>query len=317
MAEIKLLDRVHVELRTKHYSIRTEEAYVNWIKRFILFHNKRHPKEMGAEEIKLFINYLADKKQVSGSTQNQALNAILFLYKEILKKEIGWISEIKFTHRKKHLPVVLSKYEINLVLDNLDGISEIVGKLLYGTGMRLMECLRLRLKDLDFETHTISIRDGKGEKDRVTILPDRLFNELKLHFKKVGNLYKKDMQESNIRVPLPYALIKKFPSAGRELAWQFLFPSKSLVFDEVLNVRFRNHLHASSFQKDFKQAVRKSNLTKSASPHTLRHSFATHLLQAGYDIRTVQELLGHSSVKTTMIYTHVLNRGISVRSPLD
>ena len=317
MAEPKLLDKVHVELRTRHYSIRTEEVYVNWIKRFIFFNNKRHPKEMGEAEIKQFVNYLADKKQVSGSTQNQALNAILFLYKEILKKEIGWISEIKYAQRKKHLPVVLSKHEINTILNNLDGNSALVGNLLYGSGMRLMECLRLRLKDLDFENHTITIRDGKGEKDRITILPDRLYHELKLHFNKVENLYKRDMKESNIRVPLPYALIKKFPSAGRELAWQFLFPSKSLVFDEVLNVRFRNHLHASTFQKEFRQAVKKSNLTKSASPHTLRHSFATHLLQAGYDIRTVQELLGHNSVKTTMIYTHVLNRGISVRSPLD
>ncbi len=317
MAEPKLLDRVHIEMRTRHYSVRTEETYANWIRRFILFNGKQHPQFMGGEEIKSFINYLADKKHVSGSTQNQALNAILFLYKDILKKEIGWISEIRFAQRKKHLPVVISKNEVSLILKNLEGISAIVGKLLFGTGMRLMECLRLRLKDIDFENHIITVKDGKGEKDRITILPESLLRELKTHIVKVKNLHKGDIQAKNIQAPLPYALLRKYPNGGKELAWQFLFPSRQLVYDEILKVKLRNHIHASSFQKEFRKAVKKAGLTKTASPHTLRHSFATHLLQSGYDIRTVQELLGHSSVKTTMIYTHVLNKGIFVRSPLD
>ena len=317
MPEPKLLDRVRLELRTKHYSKKTEDAYTNWIKRFILFHNKRHPKDMGAEEIKAFINNLATNHHVSSATQNQALQGILFLYKNILNKDVGWIEEIKFAHRKKHLPVVLTKDEVKKIFENLDGIALMISKLLYGSGLRLGECLSLRVKDVDLELRTISVLDGKGEKDRITVLAEKLITELKTHITKVRNLYKKDFSRKNIEAPLPYALAKKYPNAGRELAWQYLFPTKSLVYNKELKKQFRVHLHPSTFQKEFKAAVRKSAVAKQASPHTLRHSFATHLLQNGYDIRTVQELLGHNSVKTTMIYTHVLNRGIGVRSPLD
>lgn len=317
MPEPKLLDKVRTELRTKHYSRKTEVAYTNWIKRFILFHNKRHPKDMGAEEIKTFINSLATNHHVSSATQNQALQGILFLYKNILNKNVGWIEEIKFTHRKRHLPVVLSKDEVKVIFGHLDGITLMISKLLYGSGLRLGECLSLRVKDVDLDLKTISVRDGKGEKDRVTVLPDKLVTEFRTHLNKVRNLFKKDLASEKIEAPLPYALAKKYPNAGKELAWQYLFPAKSPVYNLELKKYFRVHLHPSTFQKEFKAAVRKSGVAKQASPHTLRHSFATHLLQNGYDIRTVQELLGHNSVKTTMIYTHVLNRGIGVRSPLD
>lgn len=313
----KLLEKVRTELRAKHYSLRTEKTYLNWIKRFIIFNNKRHPEKMGGDEIKAFINNLAMNHNVSASTQNQALNAILYLYKEIIKKEIGWINEIKFAQKKKHIPLVLTRQETGMVLIKLEGVISLIAKILYGSGLRLSECLRLRVKDLDFELRTITVRDGKGEKDRVTILPDSLVTELKAHIRKVRNLHKKDLAAGNIEAPLPYALAVKYPNAGKEFGWQYIFPAKTLAQKENNKKRYRVHINQSTFQKEFRNAVRKSDLHKPASPHTLRHSFATHLLQAGYDIRTVQELLGHSSVKTTMIYTHVLNRGLSVRSPLD
>jgi len=272
---------------------------------------------MGAEEIKAFINDLAKNHHVSAATQNLALNSILYLYREIFKKEIGWIKEIKFAHKKKHLPLVLTKQETNSILRNLAGVTSIIGKILYGSGLRLSECLRIRVKDLDFEYKTITVHDGKGEKDRITILPDSLIQELKSHIFKVKNLHKKDLAAGNIEAPLPYALEKKYPNAGKEYGWQYIFPAKTLTCKENSNKKFRFHINQSTFQKEFKKATRKADIPKPASPHTLRHSFATHLLQAGYDIRTVQELLGHNSVRTTMIYTHVLNRGIGVRSPLD
>jgi integron integrase len=317
MPEPKLLDKVRLELRSKHYSGKTEVAYTNWIKRYVLFHNKRHPKEMGAEEIKAFINHLAANHHVSSSTQNQALQGILFLYKNILNKDVGWIEEIRFAQRKKHLPVVLSKDEVNKIFEYLDGITLMISKILYGSGLRLGECLGLRVKDVDLELKTISVMNGKGEKDRITVLPEKVIADLKAHINKVRNLHRKDLSAQKIEAPLPYALAKKYPNAGKELAWQYIFPAKSPVYNSDLKKYFRVHLHPSTFQKEFKTAVRKSGVAKQASPHTLRHSFATHLLQNGYDIRTVQELLGHNSVKTTMIYTHVLNRGICVRSPLD
>lgn len=312
-----LLNRVRTELRTKHYSQRTEQAYVNWIKRYILFHNKKHPSEMGEEEIKKFVNYLAVKERVSSSTQNQALQAILFLYKNILNKEIGWIENIKKATRVKHLPVVLNKEEVKDIFNNLEGIVLLISKLLYGSGMRLGECIKTRIKDLDLDLKTITVRDGKGEKDRITILPDKLSDPIEKQIQKVKKLHKIDVQKGNIEAPLPYALSKKYPNAGKEIGWQYLFPAKSLVYNPEIKKYFRVHLHQSSYQKEFKKAVRKAEIIKQATPHTLRHSFATHLLQNGYDIRTVQELLGHNSVRTTMIYTHVLNRGIGVRSPLD
>jgi len=296
MPEPKLLDKVRTELRTKHYSVRTEKTYVSWIYRFILFHSKKHPKDMGADEIKAFINNLATNHHVSSATQNQALQGVLFLYKNILKKDVGWIDEIKFTQRKKHLPVVMNKDEVNRIFQNLKGIGLLVSKLIYGSGMRLGECLSLRVNDLDLELKTITVRDGKGEKDRITVLPEKIVAELKIHLHKVKNLYKKDFIKNNIYVPLPYALERKYPNAGREFAWQYVFPAKSLVYNKEEKKYYRVHLHTSTFQKEFKNAVRKAEIPKQASPHTLRHSFATHLLQNGYDIRTVQELLGHNSI---------------------
>jgi integron integrase len=313
----KLLEEIRIELRAKHYSPRTEKTYLNWIRRFIIFHNKRHPKDMGAVEIKSFINDLAVKHNVSASTQNQALNGILYLYKEVIKKDIGWINEIKYAQKKRHIPMVLTRGEAAQLLKELNGTSALIAKILYGSGLRLSECLRLRVKDVDFELRTITVKDGKGEKDRVTILPDSIITELKAHISRVINLHKKDLAAGFIEAPLPYALAVKYPKAGKETGWQYIFPAKTLANKANEKIRFRTHINQSTFQKDFKNAVRKAELHKPASPHTLRHSFATHLLQAGYDIRTVQELLGHSSVKTTMIYTHVLNRGLSVRSPLD
>lgn len=314
---MKLLDQVRVELRTGHYSLKTEESYVSWIKRFIIFNNKIHPDKLGSEEIKNYLNYLALERKVSAATQNQALNGILFLYKNILKRDVGWIDGIKHSQRKKHLPVVLTKDEIRKIFDNLEGIPLLISKLLYGSGMRLHECLKLRLQDIDLEFRTITVRDGKGEKDRITVLPDSLIAEIKEQTKKTINLFNMDKKEGNIEVPLPYALSTKYPNAGKEFNWQYLFPARSLVYNKDEKKRYRVHLHESGYQKAFKEAARKAKVLKQATPHTLRHSFATHLLQSGYDIRTVQELLGHSSVKTTMIYTHVLNRGIGVRSPLD
>jgi integron integrase len=312
-----ILKKIKEEIRVRHYSKRTEKSYMQWADRFIAFNNGKHPLSMGKNEIKNFIDYLAITRKVAASTQNQALNAILFLYKAVLKKEIGWIDEIRYAYKKKSLPVVLSKQEIKLIFAGLDGIFLLIAKLLYGSGMRLSECLSMRVKDIDFEYRTISVRDGKGERDRVTILPDSIITELNKHFQKVKNLHKQDLKHGKIEVPLPYALKRKYPGVESELAWQYVFPAKTLVYSEEEKVSQRVHMHPSTFQKEFKKAVRKAGVLKAASPHTLRHSFATHLLHSGYDIRTVQELLGHKSVKTTMIYTHVLNRGISVRSPLD
>lgn len=313
----KLLDQVRIHLRSKYYSRKTEESYINWIKRFIFYNKKRHPGELGKDEIRNFINYLSIERHVSASTQNQALQGILYLYKNVINKEIGWIDEISHAERKKHLPVVLTKYEVNKVFEYLNGIPLLISMLLYGSGLRLGECLKIRIQDIDLEYRTIVVRNGKGEKDRITVLPDKLIQELKTHINRVRNLYNIDMKKGNVLVKLPYALDKKYPNAGKEFCWQYLFPAKSLVYSEEEGKNYRVHLHQSTFQKIFKEAVRKADVTKQASPHTLRHSFATHLLHAGYDIRTIQELLGHHSVRTTMVYTHILNRGIGIRSPLD
>lgn len=317
MSEPKLLDKVRTELRTKHYSRKTEVAYTNWIKRFVLFHNKRHPDEMGADEIKAFINNLADEHQVSSSTQNQALQGILFLYKNILNKDVGWIENIKRSSRVKHLPVVLSKKEVSKVFSNLEGTIKIIVSLLYGSGLRLAEALKLRIKDIDFDYKQILVRDGKGEKDRHTILPDSVIPDLKKHLNRVYLNHKEDLKRGKGETILPYALKKKYPNAGKEFGWQYAFPADKFIRDKESSLTFRWHIHESTIQRAVKEAVKKAGLTKSASPHTFRHSFATHLLENGYDIRTIQELLGHNSIKTTMIYTHVLNRGLGVKSPLD
>ncbi|NWF88751.1 MAG: integron integrase [Ignavibacteriaceae bacterium] len=313
----KLLDQVRLTMRAAHYSKSTEESYANWIKRFIFFHNKCHPKEMGAEEIKAFISSLAVDQHVSASTQNQALQAILYLYKNILKKEIGWINDIKRAARIKHLPVVFSKKEVIKIFDYLSGTSKLIIALLYGGGLRLTEALKLRIKDIDFDYQQILVRDGKGEKDRHTVLPASIIPELKQHLNRVYLQHKADLKKGKGETILPYALKKKYPNAGKEFGWQYAFPADKFIKDKETGLITRWHIHESTIQRAVKEAIKKAGILKPGSPHTFRHSFATHLLENGNDIRTIQELLGHQSVKTTMVYTHVLNRGLGVKSPLD
>ena len=315
--KVKLLDQVRIILRTNHYSKKTEEAYLSWIKRYILFHNKRHPVEMGKEEIQNFVNYLAVEKHVSSSTQNQALQGILYLYKKIIKKDVGWLDEIKHVKRINHLPVVLTKDETAQLLKQFEGTIKLFVSLLYGTGMRLSEGLRLRIKDIDFEARQITIRDGKGEKDRITILPDKLIIPMRGHIQKVKNLHNIDLKSGFGETILPYALKRKYPNAGKELGWQYVFPAKSFTYDKINKFKFRYHIHESVIQKEFKSALQRTEILKQASVHTLRHSFATHLLESGVDIRTIQELLGHQSLKTTMVYTHIMNKFSGVKSPFD
>jgi integron integrase len=314
----KLLDQVRQAIRTRHYSPRTEETYVHWIKRFIFFHNKRHPAEMAEAEIARFLSNLAAESHVSASTQNQALNAVLFLYRHVLRKDIGYVNGVVRANRPKRLPTVLTRQEVRSILGNLAGLEWIMTLLLYGAGLRLMECLRLRVKDVDFSSNEIRVRSGKGDKDRVTMLPGAIKEPLLAHLRGVKRQHEEDIRKGLGRVALPDALERKYPNAGKEWGWQWIFPATSHYADRVTGEKRRHHLHESVLQKAVKQAVRKSGLPKPASPHSLRHSFATHLLEDGYDIRTVQELLGHTDVSTTMIYTHVLNRGgRGVNSPAD
>ncbi len=314
----KLLDQVRDRIRVKHYSIRTEQAYLDWIKRYIFFHDKQHPKNLGAEDIERFLTHLAVNGKVSASTQNQAKSAILFLYREVMEMELRWLDKVTQAKAPKRLPVVLTVSEVQAVLSRLSGTHALIASLLYGTGMRLMEAIRLRVKDVDFERHEILVREGKGFKDRVTMLPEALVAPLKAHLVKVKTLHEEDLAQSFGEVCLPYALDRKYPNAGHEWGWQYCFPSVKLSLDPRSGKTRRHHLDEKGLQRAIKQAVRDLGLVKPATPHTLRHSFATHLLQSGYDIRTVQELLGHSDVSTTMIYTHVLNRGgRGVESPLD
>jgi len=316
-SKVKLLEQVRITLRTNHYSKKTEEAYVSWIKRYILFHNKRHPAEMGKEEIEKFVNYLTLEQHVSSSTQNQALQAILYLYKKVIKKEVGWLENIKGLKRVKHLPVVFSKKETAKIFEHLSGVSKLVVSLLYGGGLRLTEALQLRIKDIDFDYQQLIIRDGKGEKDRHTILPASIIPELKKHLNEVYKQHKVDLLKNKGETILPYALARKYPNAGKEFGWQYAFPADKFIKEKETGLIFRWHIHESTIQREVKEAIGKAGIIKPGSPHTFRHSFATHLLENGYDIRTIQELLGHQSVKTTMIYTHVLNRGLGVKSPLD
>ncbi len=313
----KLLEEVRTNLRLNRYSARTEESYVAWIKKFILFNNKTHPEKLGAEEIKNYLNYLSVDRHVSSSTQNQALQGILYLYKNVLHKDIGWIDEIKKSSRIKHLPVVFSKKEVIKILDHLFGVQKLIASLLYGGGLRLSEALRLRIKDIDFDYQQIVVRDGKGEKDRHTILPSSIIPELKKHLNEVYKQHKEDLIKGKGETLLPYALKNKYPNAGKEFGWQYAFPADKFISDKESGLMFRWHIHESTVQRAVKEAIKKAGVIKPGSPHTFRHSFATHLLENGYDIRTIQELLGHSSVKTTMIYTHVLNKGLGVKSPLD
>lgn len=314
----KLLDQVREKIRLKHYSIRTEQAYVDWIRRFILFHGKRHPAEMGAPEVEAFLTHLAVQGKVAASTQNQARSALLFLYRAVLGQELPWLDDVEQAKRPQRLPVVLTHAEVKTVLNHLRGTHRLLASLLYGTGMRLMEGLRLRVKDIDFDQQEVLVRDGKGAKDRVTPLPATLIQPLQNHLARVKTLHEQDLHAGYGAVYLPDALERKYPNANREWGWQYVFPSRQLSVDPRSGVTRRHHADEKGVQRAMQQAVRDAGLTKPATPHTLRHSFATHLLMAGYDIRTVQELLGHADVSTTMIYTHVLNRGgKGVVSPLD
>jgi len=314
----RLLEQVRARIRFKHYSIRTEHTYVDWIKRFIRHFGKRHPKDMGADEVQSFLTHLAVAVNVAASTQNQAKSALLFLYKEVLALELPWLDKVEAARTPKRLPVVLTRDEVMAVLLHLEGRHGLIARLLYGTGLRIMECLRLRIKDVDFERGEILVRDGKGAKDRVTMLPASVIPALREHVERARELHRQDLAAGHGEVHLPYALDRKYPSAGREWMWQYVFPSASLSIDPRTGVVRRHHVQDQSVQRAIRQAVRDAGINKPATPHTLRHSFATHLLDSGYDIRTVQELLGHSDVSTTMIYTHVLNRGgRGVASPLD
>ncbi len=314
----KLLDQVRGKIRLKHYSIRTEQAYTDWIKRYILHFDKQHPKDLGAVQVEQFLTYLAVQGNVSASTQNQAKSALLFLYKEVLGTALPWLDEVEQAKTSKRLPVVLTQDEVAKVLVQLAGTHHLIVSLLYGTGMRILEVLRLRVKDIDFARKEILIRDGKGYKDRITMLPLSLITPLKAHLDKVKTLHAADLENGFGRVYMPMALDKKYPSAGIDWAWQYVFPSSKLSVDPRSGDTRRHHVQDQAIQRAVRQAVMDAGITKHATPHTLRHSFATHLLEGGYDIRTVQELLGHSDVSTTMIYTHVLNKGgRGVSSPLD
>ena len=313
-----LLESLRSAIRTRHYSIRTEQAYVEWVRRFILFHGKRQPKDMGNHEVGAFLSHLATHGRVSASTQNQALNAIIFLYRAVLGRELGQLEGVVRAKKPRRLPVVLSRSEVASVLQHLEGDRWLMGSLLYGCGLRLMECLRLRVKDLDFSNSCVVVREGKGSKDRITILPQSLIPHLKRHLTIVRALHERDLEAGFGAVYLPYALERKYPNAPREWGGQYVFPSNTRSIDPRTGIERHHHYHEKSFQKIMKQAVKKAHLFKPASSHALRHSFATHLLESGYDIRTVQELLGHQDVRTTQIYTHVLGRGgNAVTSPLD
>ncbi len=318
MEQPKLLDQVRNKIRLKHYSMRTEETYVQWVKRFVLFHHKRHPCDMGATEVEQFLTTLAVKGKVSASTQNQAKSALLFLYKEVLNIQLPWLDNVETAKRPKYLPVVLTVREVNSMLEHVDGTVGLILRLLYGTGMRIQECVSLRVKDVDFERCEILIRDGKGFKDRITMLPQSLAAPLREHLKRVELLHQADLRAGYGEVYMPFALARKYPAAGKSWPWQYIFPSSRISKDPRSDRISRHHADDKAIQRSMRDALRKTGIHKTATPHTLRHSFATHLLQSGYDIRTVQELLGHKDVSTTMIYTHVLNKGgRGVVSPLD
>lgn len=314
----KLLERVRQTIRAKHYSRRTESAYVDWIRRYIVFHRKRHPSEMGASDIGAFLTWLAPERRVSASTQNQALSALLFLYRDVLHIPLGQIENVPRARMPVRVPVVLSRDEVARIMKHLDGVTWIIVALLYGSGLRLQECLELRVKDIDLERRQIVIPRGKGQKDRPTLLPTSVIEPLARHLDSVKRQHQGDLARGFGRVVLPFALDRKYPNAPTEWGWQFVFPASRICTDPRWGPPTRFHLHESVVQKAVADVGRRAGIIKRVGPHTFRHSFATHLLEDGYDIRTVQELLGHADVGTTMVYTHVLARGpLGVRSPVD
>ncbi len=314
----RLLEQVRRRIRAKHYSYRTEKTYLHWIRRFILFHGKRHPRELGGPEVERFLTALAVDRKVSASTQNQALSAILFLYREVLELELPWLDGVVRARRPERRPVVLTREEVRRVLARLDGVQWLVANLLYGSGLRIVECLQLRVKDLALSRGELLVRNGKGHKDRVTVLPATLVPHLRVHLERVRGLYEADRAAGLPGVSLPFALKRKYPQAAISWGWQYVFPSRTFCRDPYSGETVRHHLHPQNLQRAVRSAMHAAGIVQPASCHTFRHCFATHLLEDGYDIRTVQELLGHSDVKTTMIYTHVLNRGgRGIRSPLD
>lgn len=314
----RLLEQVREAIRTRHYSLRTEEAYIRWTREYILFYGKRHPAELGAREVSAFISHLAVGRKVAASTQTQALSALLFLYREVLALPIGWVDDVERAKKPKRLPVVFTREEARAVLSRLRDEPWLMASLLYGSGLRLMECVRLRVKDLDLSRSRITVRDGKGGKDRVTVLPASLVEPLKRQLERAAALHELDLREGFGQVYLPYALARKYPAADREWCWQYVFPARHRSRDPRSGREQRHHIAETALQKAVKRAVGAAGVARPGSCHTFRHSFATYMIEAGYDIRTVQELLGHASVETTQIYTHVLNKGgRGVKSPLD
>jgi integron integrase len=315
---IKLLDQLRQHIRFKHYSLRTERQYVYWVRFFIRFHRLRHPAEMGASEITSFLTYLANDRQCSSSTHNQALSAILFLYKDVLKQDLPWMTDIGRPKQNERLPVVLTKDEVQALFLHLDGVYGLLARLLYGTGMRIAEAMQLRVKDVEFSQQTLIVREGKGKKDRALMLPQTLVIPLRQQLVLAHDIWEIDRAANRPGVEMPFALDRKYPRAGQSWAWHWVFPQAEVSTDPRSGLVRRHHLYERTFQRAFKRAAVQAGIVKPATPHTLRHSFATHLLQSGYDIRTIQDLLGHSDVSTTMIYTHVLKvGGGGVRSPLD
>jgi integron integrase len=314
----RLLDQLRDRIRFRHYSRRTELVYTQWVRRFILFHGKRHPRDLGAEHVTGFLSSLATDRKVAASTQNQALAALLFLYREVLGIELPWMGEIARAKGPRRLPVVLTRAEAHALLAHMEGTHALMGRLMYGTGMRLMECLQLRVKDLELVRREVIVRQGKGAKDRITMFPASLVEEMSAHLDGVRAVFDADRARGVAGVELPDAYGVKNPGAGRTWAWHWVFPQDHLSTDPRTGIVRRHHVYDQTFQRSIKRATRRADIVKPVSSHTLRHSFATHLMEAGYDIRTVQELLGHKDVSTTMIYTHVLNRGgRGVVSPLD
>ena len=318
VSEPSTIDRARHALRVRHYSYRTEQAYLGWIRRYLGFHHERDPAKMGEDEINAFLTHLAIRGRVTPSTQNQALSALLFLYQRVLRKPLPRVEDVVRARRRQRLPVVLSRDEVRRVLGFMEGTPKLVAELLYGSGLRLLECLRLRVKDVDLALGQILVRDAKGGRDRITVLPRSLVPDLERQLRFVARSHDLDMASGNGSVEMPAALARKYPNACFELTWKYVFPASRRGQDPRTGVERRHHLHESVIQREMRQAVRKAGIRKHATPHTLRHSFATHLLESGYDIRTIQDLLGHKDVKTTMTYTHVLNRGgRGVVSPLD